>query len=988
MAEKKYVAVNPEDGISNEMVRMLNPNNEFRGLLMSYNQYDKTDVLDVRELFLAHVKVDGRFIQAYTDNARRIVDISPHVELNPVAVDGSAPEFTEWDCMPPRTREGEPTDENPYPDKRISMRLRDDGKWVVVLVLQEADPEQGIEEVTKDITQGKGGISSLALKWADAEIDYGDLVSVTAERGCPNLLGYRLGVEDGLNEGKLLQPAADEASDEPFFRAWKNGYHQDGLCAGQGATAYIYDYEQGKRIKVEGGVAFGTNARVTAENAVQIGAGTNAISNTFNFREWQLLNAEGHIPNERLVTDDTLEVIGAAADSYAVGQAIRNLTLNPGWRTNPETFNTHPITIEVREQGGVKSYVPVANGQVIGVPKQIPDGDSKIVWESDWEGGYEPLVARLYYILADKDQQKVQPAGDYLVADDLSEVEVNQFIAEKILVKYGGSIEMGQDSFIKIQKRFDEPYILVESDDGDNQLRFPAKTGTLAIEEDIPTVLPMMIPLTWDELVELRENGELEPGMQYRIMDYVATTNGNNSSQSANHPFDIIVVADDAHTLNEVARAALPSDGDEYFINSNVTAWKVWYCIDNDPNRFAWADEENGKGVVYKLIDEFGNEAPYDFKGLRFKAFGDSDEVWRYTFDSGDTHLSEIWNFVNLDNANEVYEWQGVNQEGEYTWTYNNGARTITYVPGLRVGTWYLDGISSGRMTSDETELYAGNIMFANAKGTLSVKRVEVWGRVAAEPTTVGPVDLSLRGTENGVYGNVINPYFVNGARSLNRIVFKGKNCYGNHFGVGCRDNTFGDVLTESEQGTCKDNVFEGSNWEITGKQKCSFNHFGHECQGVTFGYNCNLNVFGNHTQCLRFGNACKNNTIGPDCNSITLGYLCSNNKFGNGCSAIAGGNYIAFCTFGNGLLNVVFGGQTSDTWESGFQYIEIGNSNMRLSLKCSANRDNPSKQLVKYITFRDSVSGMVSPKNIVVSSYEQTHHTTYQMAGEETISI
>ena len=116
MAEKKYVAVNPEDGISNEMVRMLNPNNEFRGLLMSYNQYDKTDVLDVRELFLAHVKVDGRFIQAYTDNARRIVDISPHVELNPVAVDGSTPEFTEWDCMPPRTREGEPTDENPYHD--------------------------------------------------------------------------------------------------------------------------------------------------------------------------------------------------------------------------------------------------------------------------------------------------------------------------------------------------------------------------------------------------------------------------------------------------------------------------------------------------------------------------------------------------------------------------------------------------------------------------------------------------------------------------------------------------------------------------------------------------------------------------------------------------------------------------------------------------------------------------------------------------------
>lgn len=767
MAEKKYVAVNPEDGISNEMVRMLNPNNEFRGLLMSYNQYDKTDVLDVRELFLAHVKVDGKFIQAYTDNARRIVDISPHVELNPVAVDGSTPEFTEWNCMPPRTKEGEPTAENPYPGKRISMRLRDDGKWAVVLVLQDADPEQGIEEVTKDITQGKGGVSSLTLKWADAEIDYGDLVSVTAERGCANLLGYRLGVEDGLNEGKLLQPAGDEASDEPFFRAWKNGYHQDGLCAGQGATAYTYDYEQGKRIKVEGGVAFGTNAKVTAENAVQIGAGTNEISNTFNFREWQLLNAEGHIPNERLVTDDTLEVIGAAADSYAVGQAIKNITLNPGWRTNPETFNTHPITIEVREQGGVKSYVPVANGQEIGVPKQIPEGDSKIVWESDWEGGHEPLVARLYYILADKDQQKVQPAGDYLVADDLSEVEVNQFIAEKILVKQGGSIEMGQDSFIKIQKRFDEPYILVESDGGDNQLRFPAKTGTLAIEEDIPTALPMMISLTWDELVELRENGELEPGMQYRIMDYVATTNGDNSSQSANHPFDIIVVADDAHTLNEVASAALPSDGDEYFINSNVSAWKVWYCLKNDSNRFAWADP-TGKGVVYKLIDEFGNEAPYDFKGIQFKAYGDEDQVWRYTFDSG---VSE------------------------------------------------------------------------------------------------GNIDLSLQGSANGIYGNTIKPYHLeNGQRKLNRMVFKGKTCHSNSFGNNCRENTFGAVLSDSEQGLCCYNMLGVENYRNTFGYRCSSNQFGDYCSNNSFGNNCNSNKFGDTCSMNKFGNACKQNISGIEC--------------------------------------------------------------------------------------------------------------------------
>lgn len=47
-----------------------------------------------------------------------------------------------------------------------------------------------------------------------------------------------------------------------------------------------------------------------------------------------------------------------------------------------------------------------------------------------------------------------------------------------------------------------------------------------------------------------------------------------------------------------------------------------------------------GFGVIYRLIDEFNNDAPYDFKGIQFKAYGDTaslgSKVWRYTFDSGE----------------------------------------------------------------------------------------------------------------------------------------------------------------------------------------------------------------------------------------------------------------------------------------------------------------------------------------------------------------
>ena len=104
--------------------------------------------------------------------------------------------------------------------------------------------------------------------------------------------------------------------------------------------------------------------------------------------------------------------------------------------------------------------------------------------------------------------------------------------------------------------------------------------------------------------------------MQYRITDYTCTTT-TAGTKSAGHVFDIIVTADSESVLNEDARA-IQHDGDEYFANSDLNAWKLWYCLDNDTTRFAWADETNGKGVIYRMIDEFNNDIPYDFKNIQF----------------------------------------------------------------------------------------------------------------------------------------------------------------------------------------------------------------------------------------------------------------------------------------------------------------------------------------------------------------------------------
>lgn len=145
------------------------------------------------------------------------------------------------------------------------------------------------------------------------------------------------------------------------------------------------------------------------------------------------------------------------------------------------------------------------------------------------------------------------------------------------------------------------------------------------------------VKITYAELKKLRDAGELVAGRTYRVTDYEFTTT-QSGTKSAGHVFDILVTAADEKTLLEEA-SAMRREGDEnlddatvttstdsdgntvttrtaYFANNNLSAWKIWYSLDNDTSKYAWADADNGKGVIYRLIDEFDNDVGYDFKNL------------------------------------------------------------------------------------------------------------------------------------------------------------------------------------------------------------------------------------------------------------------------------------------------------------------------------------------------------------------------------------
>ena len=340
--------------------------------------------------------------------------------------------------------------------------------------------------------------------------------------------------------------------------------------------------------------------------------------------------------------------------------------------------------------------------------------------------------------------------------------------------------------------------------------------GTIR-ESVIADKLDKMINISYEELYNLRRDGKLIPGQQYRITDYNCTTKQENT-KSAGHVFDIIVTADDESTLNEVARA-IKHDGDTYFTEAgaNLNGWKLWYTLDNDTNRFAWADNTNGKGVIYRMIDEWNNDVPYDFKNIQYNG---SWGYWAYTFN---------WINDKSDNSCEdlsVEQYAHTNDEGRYSHTCGNVIKP------------YGKDIHSN--PSSSFMLFMLNkCVFLNTESYNN-------------------------GTYLGCYSNAIGD-------ECHDNIF-GNGCYNNTLGNGCFSNTFGD--------SCTDNSFGCGCYENMVRDYSSFNTFGKECNYIYLGKSCFYNTFGNDCQQIHFEENktsaitkfYKNNRFGDGCSFILFG--------------------------------------------------------------------------------------------------------------------
>ena len=477
-----------------------------------------------------------------------------------------------------------------------------------------------------------------------------------------------------------------------------------------------------------------------------------------------------------------------------------------------------------------------------------------------------------------------------------------------------------------------------------------------------------MTEITWSALKILRDSAKLEPGTWYRITDYECSTSQINT-RSAGHVFDILVRADDNHTLNENAYAC-HHDGDTYFANCKIEAWQLKYCLDNDKNRFAWAKPGTYRtnSIIWMQIpvenlsdwakDEVENIAEGETWGFYKYGEENNEVVFGFSHDSGASINSDLVLRLPADtvvSADSTINMINSGEESTTTITQVNGS---DFAPGKGVVYYMCDewnnecpydfkniqfkrwavtqNESNPRLEIDSEDnpygyyygamqFYANSRVLQNADYgsdygwfyTFALKDIETgdW----YDYTVVAHIGLKNdEGVQVGCYDNHISPATDeynsgNGelAKMLNDIVFF---------------NSYTDISNpdySDEYSYCNNNRFGGNCYLNTFGNDCYNNTFGNYCYWNTFGNGCNYNTFGNGCYSNTFGNYCNNNTFGNYCNNNTFGNDCNNNTFGNYCNNNTFGNYCRQITVFDGVANCsITGGSSSNSYVQNAQIL------------------------------------------------------------------
>lgn len=340
---------------------------------------------------------------------------------------------------------------------------------------------------------------------------------------------------------------------------------------------------------------------------------------------------------------------------------------------------------------------------------------------------------------------------------------------------------------------------------------------------EIDARLEKMVNVTYAELIALRDEGKLIAGQMYRMTDYETTCTWGNT-QVAGHPFDLVLTALDNKTLDEKCSAIWSErDADGYFANSNLPAWDVRYCLDNDTERFDWAQ------MGGTIVEISAYDAPFTFEGVYSGETWGIDGVVYYawlTFVDGEMAFPFFTTSLSLSVGDEVY----LSNTGES-----------------------IDG--TGSVVDKYEKMEGKGVIYRLIDELENSVPYDFKNIMFMRPLTEGVLD-GENGIETFCYTfsciqedltiedqSVKEPYLCNSNRFASYckdnvfLTLGGCNCYSNTFGNSCYSNTFGNSCCENTFGDC-----------------CENNTFGIKCNSINFGNYCTNNTFGNRCYNINFG--------------------------------------------------------------------------------------------------------------------------------------
>jgi hypothetical protein len=312
-----------------------------------------------------------------------------------------------------------------------------------------------------------------------------------------------------------------------------------------------------------------------------------------------------------------------------------------------------------------------------------------------------------------------------------------------------------------------------------------------------------------------------------------------------------------------------------------------------------------GKGVIYYMKDEHGNECSYDFKNIQFKRYVSYDsegflslvmegdeEFWAYTF-CGTAVDSDGNQTDGLDGSTAGY-WGVPNIYDQYPFHHN-----------VIKPQWYDDNLC------ENNKLRLNNIVLQG-----------VW-----------------HNNDNGVdysdcsYDNVFEDDCYD--------ITLGYGCYNNHFGtwnyhitVGrwCGFNEFEMTCSDAHLGECVAHCYFGDSMVgVNLSPYCSEIRLGkytyeisidEECNHITIGESGSEIGIGPYSQYINIGDNCSvintgesvhHITLGDECYDITLGEGSHHITFGRNGGETSIGDYSNWMTFGDGCQCNYFKGECSE---------------------------------------------------------------------------